>query len=396
MMKRKCILLIISCLILTGCWDGRELNELAIAIALGIDEADGEYLITAQTVVPSQVASKGSTGSSPVTLFQEKGETIDEAIRKLANIAPREIYPGHLRVLVISESVAKKGIGKLLDFFSRNWEVRTDFFVVIAKDTTAEDVLNVTTAIESIPANKIYNTLNVSDENLSATRAVTMIEILNDLSSNGKEAVVTGIEVFGDLDVGSSIQNVQSIKPKARIDLDGLAVFKNDKLVGWLTEDESRGYNKVTNRVKRSVTTLSCPQGGFFAVELIRDKSKVKAKVKNGQPQVEVTVHVDADIGEVDCPLDLTKTETILQLEQVYSEKIKEIIQTSISALQEDFDSDIFGFGEAIHRADPKAWKKLEKNWDQEFAELPVNINVEVKIRRTGTISNALKIGEED
>ncbi|MCO6705110.1 Ger(x)C family spore germination C-terminal domain-containing protein, partial [Streptomyces sp. CHB9.2] len=43
------------------------------------------------------------------------------------------------------------------------------------------------------------------------------------------------------------------------------------------------------------------------------------------------------------------------------------------------------------HRKYPKVWKQLEKNWDKEFAKLPVHIQAEVKIRRLGTISNAFK-----
>lgn len=394
-MIKRILLLLIPCILLSGCWDRRELNEISITMAIGIDEIEDEYWVTAQTVVPSEVTVKGSSGSSPVTLFSEKGKTIDEAIRKLATITPREIYPGHLRVLIFSESIAEKGIGNLLDYFSRNWELRTDFFVVIARNMTAEEVLNVTTAIESIPANKIFNTLDVSDDILSATRAVTIDELLSDLEKEGKEPVLTGIEVFGDLDMSSSVENVQSITPKARIQLAGLAVFSGDKLVGWLTEKESRGYNKITNRVKKSVTTLSCPDGGNLAIELIRDKSKTKAKMKNGLPQITLDIQVDAEVGEVNCQLDLTKIETIQQLEQIYAEEIKEIVGTTISTLQEDYESDIFGFGEAIHQADPKAWKELKKDWDQEFAELPVEIIVDVKIRRTGTITNALNIEKE-
>ncbi|WP_338015880.1 Ger(x)C family spore germination C-terminal domain-containing protein [Paenibacillus mesophilus] len=50
---------------------------------------------------------------------------------------------------------------------------------------------------------------------------------------------------------------------------------------------------------------------------------------------------------------------------------------------------DIFGFGEVFHRTEPKAWKKVRENWDAQFADLPVNVNVDIRIRRLGTINNS-------
>ena len=67
-------------------------------------------------------------------------------------------------MLVIGEDLAKEGIGESLDLLSRDWELRSDFYVVIAKDMTAEEILNVTTTIESIPANKMFNTLKTSEK----------------------------------------------------------------------------------------------------------------------------------------------------------------------------------------------------------------------------------------
>ncbi len=150
-MKKCMFVLLILCLFLTGCWDRRELNELGIALALGIDKVEDEYQVTAQVVVPSEIAMKTSTGRSPVTLFQAKGETVYEAFRKMTKNSPRKIYPGHLRMLVIGEDLAEEGIADSLELLSRDWELRSDFFVVIAKDMTAGEVLNVTTTIESHP-----------------------------------------------------------------------------------------------------------------------------------------------------------------------------------------------------------------------------------------------------
>ncbi|MEW9107163.1 Ger(x)C family spore germination C-terminal domain-containing protein, partial [Paenibacillus sp.] len=51
--------------------------------------------------------------------------------------------------------------------------------------------------------------------------------------------------------------------------------------------------------------------------------------------------------------------------------------------------TDVFGFGEAVHRAYPSYWNRHKKEWPQLFKELQVNVQVDFNIRRTGTIGNS-------
>ncbi|WP_285399897.1 Ger(x)C family spore germination protein [Lysinibacillus sp. fls2-241-R2A-57] len=388
-MKKCMLVLLIFSPLLTGCWDKRELNELGITLAIGIDKVDGEYQVTAQVVVPSEVSMKTSSGRSPVILFQENGETVYEAFRKITKKAPRKIYPGHLRMLVIGEDLAKEGIAESLELLSRYWELRSDFFVAIAKDRTAEEVLNVTTTIENIPANEMFNTLKTSEATWAATKGFTLDELIADLTSDGKEAVLTGILVTGEQEKGSSKQNVESITPSARIGYDELAVFKKDKLIGWLTERESRGYNGITNEVQKSVTAISCPEGGKASIEIIHVDSKMKGKTNKGKPEVDVNIKVKGNVEEVECQINLNELETIVKLEKNTEKQMEETINQTIKTVQKQYKSDIFGFGEAIHRSNPKEWKKLKEHWDEEFAGMTVNVKVDVKLVHTGTEGNS-------
>lgn len=395
-MKRGIVLLMVSSVVLTGCWDRRELNEISITLGVGIDETEDGYLVTTQVVVPTEMSMKGGRGNSQVILYQSEAKTLTKAIQKIATLAPRNIYIGDLLILVISESLAEKGIGEILDYFSRNQEIRSDFFIVIARNMEAKDILNVTTAIDNIPANQIFNMIKTSEKELSSTIEITLDNLIVDIASEGKEAVLTGVEVFGDLRIGSSKENVASISPSAQIEIGDLGVFKKDKLVGWLSEKESRGYNEITNRVKRTVTTLSCPDGGTTAIDVIQFNSETKAKVINGKPELDIIIDVKGNISELNCQIDLTKTETISMLETIFNEELRDIMQTSITTSQKNYQADIFGFGEVVHRDEPNEWKKLKKNWNQEFTDLQVNIKVDSKISHLGAINNSFKLKDDD
>lgn len=390
-MKKYMFILIILNFILTGCWDKRELNELAITLALGIDKVEGEdeYEVTAQVVVPSAVSMKDGTGGTAVTLFTENGETVYEALRRMTKVSPRKIYPGHLQMLIIGEELAKEGIGESLDLLARDWELRPDFYVVVAKDVTAREILNVTTDLESIPASKMFAGLKVSEKAWAGTYGVTLDELIVDLISEGKEAVLTGIQLTGNKQIGSTQQNIESISKPAQIQYANLAVFKEDRLMGWLTEQDSRGYSGITNTVKSTVTSISCPNEGKSTIEVTNFHSKVEGNIVHGKPEVNIHTKAEGKVGEVRCKIDLKNPETIQELEKNYEKEATRIINETIDVLQEEYQSDIFGFGEAIHRANPEEWNKIKENWDEEFSDLTVNVKVDMKIRLTGTVNSS-------
>ncbi|WP_368737782.1 Ger(x)C family spore germination C-terminal domain-containing protein [Bacillus sp. EB106-08-02-XG196] len=52
--------------------------------------------------------------------------------------------------------------------------------------------------------------------------------------------------------------------------------------------------------------------------------------------------------------------------------------------LQQKYEADIFGFGEILYRQDYSNFKRIEKQWDEYFKDAIVNVDVDVKIRRSG------------
>ncbi|MEH7246849.1 Ger(x)C family spore germination protein [Neobacillus niacini] len=386
----KCMFaILILSLFLTGCWDRRELNQLAIMLAMGFEKVEEEYQVFAQVVVPSEVSMKGSTGSTKVTLYTAKGETVYEAFRKMTKDSPRKIYPGHLQMLVIGEELAKEGMGEPIDLLLRDWELRPDFYVVVTKGTSPSEILNVTTNLESIPANKMFNSLKMSEKSWSGTKSITLDELITDLISEGKQAVITGVQLKGNPKIGSSKKNVELVSPAASIQYDHLAVFKGDKLAGWLTEEETISYSYVTDSVKTTVRRISCPEEGKATIAVVQSNSDVKGHIRKGNPEVDINIKVEGNIGSVECKMNLNKLGTIDELEKIYEKEMLASINKTIDTLQKKYKTDIFGFGEAIHRSNPKEWNKIKDNWDEEFSNLTVNIKVDLKILNTGTVNNS-------
>lgn len=51
---------------------------------------------------------------------------------------------------------------------------------------------------------------------------------------------------------------------------------------------------------------------------------------------------------------------------------------------------DVLGYGDALHRADAKQWKKIKNDWPTIFPDLPVHVRVKVTTQGLGTMQNSL------
>ncbi|MBW7474253.1 Ger(x)C family spore germination protein [Paenibacillus oenotherae] len=402
MIRRASAIVLILAMImpLAGCWSRKELNQLAIAVGAGIDKKGDHYRLSIQVVDPGEVASKnGGANRAAATLFTAEAETVFEAARKMSRVAPRKIYFSHLRMFVIDEILAKEGIGPVLDFLSRDHEFRTDFYIVVTRDSTAEDVLKIMTPLEDIPANKLYFSLESSEKNWSPSLTVTLDELIQDMTLKGKQPVLTGLKITGDKKVGKTKRNIENIETYSKLQYSGLAVFKADKLIGWLNDTQSKGYNYIRGLVQSSVGHVPCENGGGNVVtEIIRTKTDMKGLIQKGQPLIKISVYIEGNVAEVSCSdLDLNKESSIFEIEKRDEESIKGFMLSAIKKTQEDFKVDTFGFGEAIRRTHPAFWKTIKEDWEERyFPELPVHITVDFKIRRLGTVNNSfLKDMEE-
>ncbi|MGM0879282.1 MAG: Ger(x)C family spore germination protein, partial [Bacillota bacterium] len=86
------LFMLLSSVLLSGCWDRAELQDLDIVSAIGIDEGgddvENRYLVTVQVINEGQIAGVAGQGGtsevSPVMTYSATGSTVEEALRKIA------------------------------------------------------------------------------------------------------------------------------------------------------------------------------------------------------------------------------------------------------------------------------------------------------------------------
>lgn len=388
-MKKISILFLSSLImiLITGCWDRRELNQLAIASAMGFDKKGKEYIISVQVLNPGQIATqaKGVGNQSPVTTYTVTAETIFEAWRKLTKVAPRKVYFSHLRMVIFGEKLAEEGIMKTLDVLARDHELRTDFYLLVTKGVPAGKILDILTPLEKVPARYLFTSLETSEKSWAATGKVTLDELMSDLIAKGKEPVLTGIKISGDPKRGETPDNIFHIGPAAFMKYSGMAIMKKGKLTAWLTEEESMGVNLVIERGKNLIVTVPCQRGGKMSVEIIQYQTERSITLQKGRPEIRVAIRGEGNVAEVACrKVKLLSEKEIREIEKKVGEKMEDSIRLALKKAKK-YEADIFGFGEDYRRKNPSAWKKEKEQWGAIFARLPIRIKAEIKIRRLGT-----------
>ncbi len=280
------LLLLVCTLLLSGCWNSRELDELGIAVAIGIDKNDNdEFVLTVQVINPSEIATDAPTTRPPVSSYTATGKTLFEAFRKMTTKSPRKMYLSQLRLLVFGSKIADEGIMQALDLLYRDHEYRTSFYITVAKNANVQDILSVITPYEKIPANKIMNSIDSVEKSWGVGKSVSIDEVISTIRSTGESPVMSGILLEGKEEIGTNISNVENVDAPTKVQIDDLAVFNKDKLVGWLTENESKGYNYATGNVNSSIVTHPCEDDeGSLSIEILRSQASTDVKMKNGKP----------------------------------------------------------------------------------------------------------------
>ncbi len=152
--KALSMILVVSLCFLTGCWDRTELNDLAIELGWGLDQAKNNKVeISAQFIIPSKMgmgqSGRSNTGKS-VFIESGIGKDTHEAVQMMQTKMSREIFRGHQRVILIGEKMAKNGLASVLDAYSRDPDIRLRADAFVIKGHTAKRVF------ESIHPLRIY------------------------------------------------------------------------------------------------------------------------------------------------------------------------------------------------------------------------------------------------
>jgi len=379
----KKILLILIIFLLTGCYDHKELNTIAILTATEINKTDDEYVINAQVVNP-QSPDKTITVQAPFIIYTGKGKTIQEAYRQIKLQSSRYLYPNHLQIIIINEKIAKEDITQIIDFYLRNPAFRTEFNVLIGKN---DNILNITTPIDIISSSSILESLETSNKYLGITNLVTFNELTSMYLNPNQEITLPSIEAVNYEEKSDTKENTESTKVNSMYKLSTIAVFKDNKLKGYLTEEESITYNLLLNNTKNTIITYECQKNKYINLETIKTESKISTK----NNEITIELNISGNINESTCNTNLKNIKEMKKTEENIANYLKNQIKKDIDNIRKNYNSDIFGLLEIIYKKDYNNYQLIKDTWYKNtYQNIKINIKPTVKIIGIGNVSEGI------
>jgi spore germination protein KC len=380
-------MIIVFTLFTVGCKQVKhELNVLAIVLASGVDlTPEGKYLVTAQILNPKEESSSNNkakmkleqNGSLDIVVFSALGDTPQDAWNNMSTELGKTLFFAHSKFVVVGKNLAEAGLALVIDSSLRNPTTRPDYPLLVTNGK-ALDIMMATPIDEKIPSNVIHNLIK-QQSSKGFTPVVSRIDFANALASN-TSAPIAGVVELTRNSSGATFR------------LGGTAVFKEDKLIGFLNLDETRGFQWTKGNVNSGTITTFEKDNKPITFDILKSKAQIKPIVTENSVKMQINIKVQSNIIEMSDNLDPMKDYKVMEeLAELQNKAIKQEVMLFIYKARDRLNADIFDFGGILHRDKLDFWRKIENNWNFIFRHITVEVIVDSSIERPGSISKPIK-----
>ncbi|SDW03051.1 spore germination protein KC [Marininema mesophilum] len=363
----KFLPVILVCLLLGGCWDSQELEDRLSVTGIAIDQDKDQLVVSILTPIPqnNMGISGGATATQqPVQIFTGRGKTLSDATNDIRFQSNKRVTFGDTRLIIISEKVAKQGLSNLLDAFGRNPEFRRREYMIVAKGE-AQHFFQLRSPLESNPAGYIISFLKNKSEDELIMKKKGLNHFFIDEANPVDQPILNYLSIDGQ-----------------KVRWNGVAIFKEEKMVGILNRIESRSLLQINhNGTGEDLVTPCKVKPGLIAIQPNIVTSKVRFGNRKGRAVFRIMVNVKALVKEMTCSVNLDDPKSLQKVSR-HVEKAYEIQAMNTVKKAQQLRSDIYGLGNFIRTYHPTWWKKL--NWSTDFSKADISIKYKVVINPLG------------
>lgn len=341
----KKIILIIIILLCTGCFDYKEISDLAIVSSMGIDYIDDEYVITMEVLNDLEKESSAY-------IKTDSAKTLTEAIDKVSDKLPKQSSFSHMNLLILGKGIIENNLDSIIDLFLRNTYFRESFYIV-GTNNTPEELLNNTSKDSKIASDTITRIIENMSYSTNSNIVIDFETFIKDYLDYGKDNVISNV-VLDDKD----------------FIIDGMFIFHNLKYQGTLDNDMAKMYNILTNNFKRATFSKEY-DNKYFTIGLSDGKIDISIKDK-----IYITGNIEARILDNNPNFDIRDIETINMLNNDFKIIINDLAYSFVKNTQV-YESDVLSLTSKYYQS------TRIKNEDI-FKNLDIVSNIDFKISKKG------------
>lgn len=350
---KKILIIILTLLLCTGCFDYKEINDLAIINAIGVDYEDDEYVITLE-ILNDQI----DKDSSKITSYTKvgHGKNLTSAIENAADKLSKQLIFNHIKLMILSKSIIEEKFENIIDLFLRNTYFRENFYVISATKNKPETLLNHTTNEAPIASTAITDTLE-------SIRYSSNTNVLKKFDEIVEEVITYGID--------TCFSNI-TLKDNEFI-VDGMSIFNNYSYKSNLSNEYVKIYNLLTDNFDRPTYTINYDNLSFTTAI---NNGKINTEIKSGT--INVNGNLMGRIIDNDPKYNIRDPKNLERIDNDFTNLLNKKIPEFIKVLQ-DNNSDILG----ITRNYYKKTRTKDKDY---WLKLDIKSNIKFNINKKGLI----------
>ncbi|GAE31619.1 Ger(x)C family spore germination protein [Halalkalibacter hemicellulosilyticus] len=373
---KRIFLLMITLMLLTGCWDQQELMERGFILGAALDEDEERIELTVQFYRPAKIGAAEEGGGREPIVTTIESKSLSEAARNLVNYFGRKSNWSHMQIVIIGEETARnRHFNDILAFFYREQEPRATTNLLIGKGK-GRDYLEIEPMFEYASSRQLRELQKLSHNEAGNTLDTTLHELSLQLQSELEVAIVPLAEKKVEKDLVSA-------------PLIGVAIIKDGVMVGELDGTETQHVLMIREQYDRGVWKIPCEQDPEMIksdnIELIMTDSHISPSIEGEQLVVDVDIQFEARVRELMCDTVLETAEEI----NAYAQKIEETIEKDLDKTIEDVKKkriDVLNLGNDIHKKDAKKWEEIKDNWEEYLEGAQFAYDMKVKIVSSGLV----------
>ncbi|GIP33224.1 Ger(x)C family spore germination protein [Paenibacillus sp. J2TS4] len=380
MIKRRLLIGLTAILLLSGCWDIKDLQDVNYAVSVGLDYKQGKYIIYAQYIDFSFV-SKQETGkvSEPPLQWVGKGEgeTIDLAMNNLFNTTQQRTMWSHITNVVLTNDMLTHGLENVEETLSRFREIRYTPWVYGTHESI-EDIYTTPGFFNFTVLNTILNEPMEHYEQKSYIKPMRYVRFISIFREPDQTILLPSISVNKD-------QWKKNNKNEKKLAVNGVFAIKNNTLKGWFDKESLVGLRWMEPSTVRSPLAIKNDGKIIAVISAGRPKIGIRYIAEEESPHFSITLKLEGELFE---SLDsITESELIEKAQQ----KIKEEVMTTYeNGLKHNVD--LYSLEHVLYRKNFRLWKKTqEEDGFQLNKESIRSLDVEVNITHSGMIRTKVR-----
>lgn len=389
--KRLIIIVILLCSITTGCYNYHELSDMAIITGVGIDKVNDKFKIS-MLIANTTDSISSKDAASKATIITGVGNNITEALDDVRAKSSKDIYIGHISLVLVSEEIAKKNIYDVIDPTFRNPESIKKINLVIVRNSSSNDVLRTLSPLDMYPSQNIIFNIKNSVSTVGISYNTYMSDFIYRMINYGIDNIVPSISLKGNTNDDNSIDQLKEIETMKYIKIDDLALFKGTKLIGYASLDESKMINIIDNKSTSLSITTNCYKdlNKNIVIKIDDPKTKIDYTMDNNNIKFNFNIKASGSINETNCKLKLDDKDVIKKIEEYTRSEIFEKVNNVIKKVK-SYETDIFGLGNMIYKKDYKYWLSIKDNWDNIYSNIKYSIKIDFNLDEKGALENTIK-----